>query len=120
LQILYGKSRRHVRIRSCGIVANAIFAEEHLERRPDVFLPLDLHGLKIGLLNLRKKLNHAAAIVACSQRFDLAVAKQVRNLGELFGCFQSRRIIRLEIVTVGTVKGVDIPETRMIPLIDDL
>src|SRR5215208_6658763 len=91
-----------------------------LEGTPNVFFLLDLHGKKVRLLYLRKKANQAAAIVARAERFYLAIAEQIGGLGEFLCCFECRRVVGLEIVTVGTVKHVNVPQCRMITLLDNL
>ena len=47
----------------CRVVADAVLIEKSLERRPDILFTLNLNGLKVGLRDLRKELDHTAAIV---------------------------------------------------------
>ena len=75
---------------------------------------------KLGFLNLREILNHAAAVVARAQGLDLAVAKEVGNLRQLLRRFQRRGVVGFKVVAVGTVKGVNVPQTGMVSLVDDL
>src|SRR5204863_1809969 len=55
-----------------------------------------------------------------AERLDLAVAEEVRDGGEIFGRLQRRGVIRLEVVAVGAVKDINVPERGMIALLDDL
>src|SRR6185503_3650266 len=103
-----------------GVFARAVLAQENSKRRPDVFFFLNLHSLKIGLLNLRKKRNHTAAVITGAKRLDFAVAKKICGTGQLLGRFERGVVVGFEIVAVGAVKYVDVPERRMITLFDDL
>ena len=48
LDAIFGRHRNGLR----GVFACAVFAQEGLERGPDVFLFLNLHGLEVRCLNL--------------------------------------------------------------------
>ena len=71
-------------------------------------------------MDLRKKADHAAAVITRAQRFDFAVTEQIGDLGELLGGFKRRWIVGFEIVAVGAVKDINVPERRVIALLDDL
>ena len=105
---------------SGGVFARAVFGQEGLKGGPDVLLSLDLDGLKIIRLKLGEELDHTAAVVAGTERFNLSIAEEVGDLGDLFGGLEGGRIVRLEIVAIGAVKDIDVPEKRVIPLMDDL
>src|SRR6266545_1540712 len=107
-------------IRLGCVFAGAIFRQESLERSPNIFFLLDLHGLEIRLLNLRKESDHAAAVIAGPQGLYLAVTEQIGGTSQFLGGLEGRIVVRLEVVAVGTMKDVDIPERRMITLLDDL
>src|SRR5438270_5373002 len=98
----------------------SILREQRLEARPDVFLPLDQDRLEIVRFEAAEDVEHGALVVAGAERLDLAVAEEVRNVSELFRRAQRRRIVRLEVVAVGAMKAVDVPERRVIALLDDL
>src|SRR5439155_13393846 len=89
------------------------------KRRPDIFFALNLNGLEVRLFDLREKLDHAAAVIARTQRLDLAVAKQVRNLSQLRSGFERCGIVGFEVIAVRTMKRIDVPQSRMVSLIDD-
>ena len=81
---------------------------------------MDLDRLEIVRLELREKLDHAATVVARTERFYLSVAEEIGDLGDLFGGLEGGWVVRLEIVAIGAVKDVDVPEKRVISLMDDL
>src|SRR5678815_2790507 len=99
-----------MRIELGGVLAGSVLAQKGFEGCPDVFFLLNLYGLEIGRLDLREKLNHAAAVIARAQRFDLAVTEKIGGLGQLLRCFERRRVVRVEIVAVGAMESVDVPE----------
>jgi hypothetical protein len=76
--------------------------------------------LEIVRLKLGEELDHTAAVVAGTERLYFAVAEEVGDLGDLSGGLEGGRIVRLEIVAIGAVKDIDVPEKGMIPLMDDL
>ena len=102
------------------VFACAVFRQEGLERSPNVFFLLDLHGLEIRLLDLRKERDHAAAVIAGTQRLYLPIPEQVRGMGQFLGGLEGRFIVRFEVVAIGTMKDVDIPQRGMVTLLDDL
>ena len=60
-----------------GVIADAVFIQKSLERRPNIFFALDLNGLEVWFLDLRKKLDHAAAVVTCPEGLNLTIAKKI-------------------------------------------
>src|SRR5262245_66311729 len=103
-----------------GVFPGAVLAQERFEGIPDVFFLLDLNRLKIRRLDLRKKRDHAAAVIARAERLDFTVAEKIRGLGELLGRLQSGFVVRLEIVAVGAMEHVNIPKGGMVKMVDDL
>src|SRR3990172_5878899 len=107
-------------LRLHGVFARAVFGQKGLETRPDVLLALDLHRLKIVRLKLGEELDHAAAVVARAERFNLSITEEIGYLGDLFGGLESGWIIILEIFAIGTMEDIDVPKERVVPLVDDL
>ncbi len=97
-----------------------LFGQKRLEGGPDVLLALDQHGLKVGRVQAPEHVEHRGLIVARTQRLDLAVAEQIGYLGQFLGRAQRGRIIRVEVIAVGAMEGVDVPQRRMVALLDDL
>src|SRR5262249_42320520 len=74
-----GRGRR----RASAVVTTPVLGQEGLEGRPDVLLALDQHGLEVLGVEAPEDVEHRALVVAGAERFDLAVAEQVRDLGEV-------------------------------------
>ena len=54
-KIVEGVTRLLMGVVSGGVFAGAVFGQKGLERTPNIFFLLNLHGEKIGCLDLRKK-----------------------------------------------------------------
>src|SRR5262249_32783465 len=93
---------------------------EGLEGGPDVFLPLDEDGLEVVGVEAAEDVQHRALVVTRPEWLDLAVAEEVADLGELLGRAGRHRIVGIEVVAVGAVERVDVPQRRMIAGLDDL
>jgi hypothetical protein len=76
--------------------------------------------LEIIRLELGEKGNHAVAIVAGAERFNLSIAKEIGDFRNFFGSLESDGIVRFEVVAVGAVKNVYVPEIGVIALLNDL
>ena len=48
-------------------------------------------------------------------RFDFPVPEQVARLAQFFGAPESRIVIRVKVVAIGAVEGIDVPEGGVIP-----
>src|SRR5690242_17044745 len=83
-----------------GVVSGALAREKPLEGGPDVFLALDLDRLKVVGFELRKELDHAAAVIARAERFDLAIAEEIGDGRDVLRRLQRRGIVGLEVVAV--------------------
>jgi len=64
LQVLDRVGGRHQPAELGRVFASAVLTEEDLESRPDLFLALDLDGLKIFGLELGEEGNHAVSVIA--------------------------------------------------------
>src|SRR6059036_1885460 len=106
--------------RSSPLLAAAVLGEEGLEGGPDVFLPLDQDGLEVVCVEAAEDVQHRALVVARAERLDLAVAEEVAHLGQLLGRAERSRIVRVEVVAVRAVEGVDVPQRRVVARLDDL
>src|ERR1044072_4297700 len=107
-------------VASGGVFARAGLAEKSLEGIPDVFFFLNLHGLKIGFLDLREKRDHAAAVIARAERLDLAIAEEVGHLGQLVRGLERRFVVGFEVVAVRAVEHIHVPQGGVVTLLDDL
>src|SRR5215469_2212365 len=94
-----------------------LFGQERLEGGPDILLAFDQHGLEIGRVKAAKHVEHRGFVIARSQRLDLAVAEQVAYVGQILSRAQRGRIVGVEVVAVGAVEGVDVPQRRMVALL---
>src|SRR3989475_3157765 len=103
-----------------ALLAAPVLGEEGLERGPDVLLALDEDGLEVVRVEAAEDVQHRALVVARAERLDLAVAEEVAHLGQLLGRSQRSRIVRVEVVPVRAVEGVDVPQRRVVARLDDL
>src|SRR2546426_347085 len=103
-----------------ALLAAPVLGEEGLERGPDVLLALDEDGLEVVRVEAAEDVQHRALVVARAERFDLAVAEEVAHLGQLLGRSERSRIVRVEVVAVRAVEGVDVPQRRVVARLDDL
>src|SRR4029450_11817629 len=97
-----------------------ILAEERLEGGPDVFLPLDEDRLEVVGVEPPEDVEHGALVVPRAERLDLAVAEEVAALRQLARRLERLRIVGVEVVAVGTVEGVHVPQRRVVAGLDDL
>src|SRR5262245_16643524 len=102
------------------LVPPAVLGEEGLEGGPDVLLALDQDGLEILGVETAEDVEHRALVVARAERLDLAVAEEVADLGQLLGGAQRGGVVGVEVVAVGAMEGVDVPQRRMVAGLDDL
>src|SRR2546422_211286 len=103
-----------------ALLAAPVLGEEGLERGPDVLLALDEDGLEVVRVEAAEDVQHRALVVARAERLDLAVAEEVAHLRQLLGGPERRRIVRVEVVAVRAVEGVDVPQGRVVARLDDL
>src|SRR3989454_5037141 len=103
-----------------ALLAAPVLGEEGLERGPDVLLALDEDGLEVVRVEAAEDVQHRALVVARAERLDLAVAEEVAHLGQLLGRSERSRIVRVEVVAVRAVEGVDVPQRRVVARLDDL
>src|SRR5207253_4651087 len=71
--------------------SDLVARQERLEGRPDVFLPLDQHGLEVLGLEPAEDVQHRALVVAGPERLDLTVAEEIADVSQLLGGAQRRR-----------------------------
>src|SRR5437016_3224972 len=88
----------------------AVLAEERLEGGPDVLLALDQHGLEVVGVEPAEDVQHGALVVARAERLDLAVAEEVADVRQLLGGLERSRVVGVEVVAVGAVERIDVPE----------
>src|SRR5213593_1283626 len=103
-----------------ALLAGPVLGEEGLERGPDVLLALDEDGLEVVRVEAAEDVQHRALVVARAERLDLAVAEEVAHLGQLLGRSERSWIVRVEVVAVRAVEGVDVPQRRVVARLDDL
>src|SRR5256885_854466 len=101
-----------------ALLAAPVLGEEGLERGPDVLLALDEDGLEVVRVEAAEDVQHRALVVARAERLDLAVAEQVAHLRQLLGRSEGSGIVRVEVVAVRAVEGVDVPQRRVVARLD--
>ena len=83
--------------------------EEGTEAWPNILFAGNGHALKVVSAQLTEKLDHRAFIRGVARKLDLAVAEEVADVAQFFGGLECRRIIRVKIIAVRAVKGIDGP-----------
>ena len=92
----------------------SFLGEEGTEARPNILFAGNGHALKVFCAQLPEKFDHRAFIPREARGLDLAVAEEIADVAQFFGGLECRRIIRIKIIAVRAVKGVDVPHTGMV------
>src|SRR5208282_1350702 len=71
-------------------------------------------GVKVRRLDAAEDVEHRGFVVARAERLDLTVTEQVANLGQLLSVLERRGIVGVEIVAVGAMERVQVPQRRMV------
>jgi len=83
--------------------------EEGTEAWPNILFAGNGHALKVVCAQLTEKRDHRAFRRGVARGLDLAVAEEVADVAQFFGGLECRRIIRVKIIAVRAVKGIDGP-----------